>query len=121
MTTASSYAAEDGKPIEVNGDQVEFFPKEKKVIGTGNVTIDYEGIRLICDKITLYSESKDAEAEGNVILQTPGAELKGEKITYNFGSKQGTILKAKASSGGLYAFGDKIELLSNSAYKVLNG
>ncbi|MDP2910840.1 MAG: LptA/OstA family protein, partial [Candidatus Omnitrophota bacterium] len=116
-----SYAAESGKPIEVNGDQVEFFPKEKKVIGKGNVTIDYEGIKLTCDTITVYTETKDSVAEGNVVLATPGAELKGEKVNYNFGTKVGDILKARASSGGWYAFGDKIELLSDSAYKIING
>ncbi|MFA5389684.1 MAG: LPS assembly protein LptD [Candidatus Omnitrophota bacterium] len=114
------FAAGD-KPIEVNGDQVEFFPKEKKVVGKGNVTIDYEGIRLTCDRIIVYSETKDAEAEGNVVMQTEGSELKGEKITYNFNTKVGAILKARAKSGEWYAFGDKIELLSNSAYKIMNG
>jgi len=112
---------EAGKPIEVNGDQVEFFPKEKKIIGKGNVTIDYEGIKLTCDKITVYSETKDSEAEGNVVLQTAGSELKGEKITYNFGTKVGAILKARAKSGEWYIFGDKIELLSNATYRVING
>ncbi|MEK6733256.1 MAG: LPS assembly protein LptD [Candidatus Omnitrophota bacterium] len=121
LSCGVSYAAEGGKPIEVNGDQVEFFPKEKKVIGKGNVTIDYEGIRLACDRITVYTETKDSVAEGNVVLTTPGAELKGEKVSYNFGTKVGVILKARASSGGWYAFGDKIELLSNSAYKIING
>ena len=116
-----SYALDDKKPIEVNGDQVEFFPKEKKVTGKGNVTIDYEGIKLTCDSVTVYTETKDSAAEGNVVLTTQGAELKGEKVNYNFGTKVGTILKARASSGGWYAFGDKIELLSNSAYKVING
>jgi len=116
-----SYAVENGKPIEVNGDQVEFFPKEKKVVGKGNITIDYEGIRLTCDNITVYTETKDSEAEGNVVLKTPGAELKGEKVNYNFGSKTGVILKASADSGGWYAFGEKIELLANSAYKIIDG
>ncbi|MDP2981388.1 MAG: LptA/OstA family protein, partial [Candidatus Omnitrophota bacterium] len=116
-----SYALDEKKPIEVNGDQVEFFPKEKKVIGKGNVTIDYEGMKLTCDTVTVYTETKDAEAEGNVVLQATGTELKGEKITFNFGTKVGAILKARAKSGEWYAFGDKIELLSNSTYKVING
>ncbi len=75
-----SYALDNSNPIEVNGDQVEFFPKEKKIIGKGNVTIDYEDIKLTCDSITVYSETKDAEAEGNVVLKTAGTELKGEKV-----------------------------------------
>ena len=121
LSCGVSYALDDKKPIEVNGDQVEFFPKDKKVIGKGNVTIDYEGMKLTCDTVTVYTETKDAEAEGNVVLQTAGTELKGEKITFNFGTKVGTIIKARAKSGEWYAFGDKIELLSNSTYKVING
>ena len=116
-----SFAVESGKPIEVNGDQVEFFPKEKKVVGKGNVSIDYEGIKLTCDKITVYTETKDAEAEGNVVLMTQGGELKGEKVNYNFWKKQGVIVNARAHSGDWYAFGEKIELVSANAYKVING
>src|SRR3989338_7892727 len=121
LSCGVSYALDDSNPIEVNGDQVEFFPKEKKIIGKGNVTIDYEGIKLTCDSITVYTETKDAQAEGNVVLTTPGAELKGEKINYNFGTRQGDILKARASLRGWYAFGDKIELFSDATYKIING
>ena len=76
LSCGVSYAAQGAKPIEVNGDQVEFFPKEKKIVGKGNVTVDYEGIRLTCDRITVHSETKDSEAEGNVVLKTEGSELK---------------------------------------------
>ncbi len=121
LSCGASYAAENSKPIEVNGDQVEFFPKEKKIIGKGNVTIDYEGITLTCDRITVYSETRDSVAEGHVVLKTAGSELEGEKIAYNFGTKVGEILKARVKSGEWYIFGDKIELLSNAAYRVVDG
>ena len=115
------YAIESGRPIEVNGDQVEFFPNEKKVTAIGNVTIDYEGIKLSCNKIVVYTDTKDAEAEGDVVLVTPGGELKGNKVNYNFGTKQGLIVEASAHSGEWYGKGERIELLSTSAYKVVNG
>jgi len=121
LSCGISYAAQGDKPIEVNGDQVEFFPKEKKIVGKGNVTVDYEGIRLTCDRITVHSETKDSVAEGRVVLKTEGSELKGRKITYNFGTKTGEILKASAKSGEWYIFGDKIELLSNATYRVIDG
>jgi len=117
----SSYAAETGNPIEVNGDQVEVFPKEKKVVGEGNVSIDYEGIKLTCDHITVYTETKEAEARGNVVLATPGGELKGQSVNYNFGTKLGVIHDARAKSGEWYGSGERIELLSASTYKVVNG
>ena len=94
-----SYAQEIASPVEVNGDQVEYFPKEKKVTGVGNVSIDHGDVKLVCDKITVYTESKDAYAEGNVVLDTPTGRLKGQEVKYNFGTKKGEILDARIKSG----------------------
>lgn len=116
-----SYAVETPEPIEVNADRVEFFPKEKKVTGIGNVSIDYEDVKLTCDKIIVYTETKDIEAEGHVVLKTAANELKGEKVNYNFGTKKGMIINAAGHSGDWYGLGEKIEILSESAYKVING
>jgi lipopolysaccharide assembly outer membrane protein LptD (OstA) len=53
-------------PIVVNGDRVEYFHEQKKVIGTGNVSIDYQDVKLTCDKVTVYLDTREAIAEGNV-------------------------------------------------------
>ena len=118
--TFFSYSQESARPVEVNGDQVEYFPKEKKVTGVGNVSIDHGDVKLVCDKITVYTESKDAYAEGNVVLDTPTGRLKGQEVKYNFGTKKGEILDARIKSGEWYAGGEKIELLEGS-YKVHDG
>lgn len=108
-------------PVEVNGDQVEYFPKEKKIVGTGNVSIDYEDVSLVCDRITVYAETKDAEAEGNVTLKSPGAEVKGERVKYNFTTKKGEIMNARMQSGDWYAGGEKIDIASDGSYTLENG
>ncbi|MFA4991803.1 MAG: LPS assembly protein LptD [Candidatus Omnitrophota bacterium] len=121
LSCVVSYAAETGKPIEVNGDQVEFLPNEKKVIGTGNVSIDYDDIKLTCDKIVVYTETKDAKAEGNVVLKMPTGALTGNRVDYNFETKKGVIADARAKSGDWYAVGEKIDIISRDTYKVING
>jgi lipopolysaccharide assembly outer membrane protein LptD (OstA) len=108
-------------PVEVNGDQVEYFPKEKKVVGSGNVSIDYEDTLLTCDRITVYTETRDAEAEGNVILKSPNGEIKGERVKYNFATKQGEIMKARMRSGEWYAGGEKIEIGRDGSYRIEAG
>lgn len=117
-TCALCCAEEEGKPVEVNGDQVEYFPKEKKVIGTGDISIDYGDIRLTCDKITVNTETKDAYAEGNVLLKSPTGEIKGETVKYNFETKKGEIVDARVKSGDWYAGGKKAKIVSESLYEI---
>ncbi|MBU1853113.1 MAG: LPS export ABC transporter periplasmic protein LptC [Candidatus Omnitrophica bacterium] len=117
-----SYAQEHEKgPVEVNGDEVEYFPKEKKVVGVGNISIEYGTVLLTCNKITVYTDTKDAYAEGNVVLKSPASELRGEKVKYNFNTKKGEVLDARVKSGDWYAGGKRVELLSESSYRVEDG
>lgn len=114
-------AAPAAGPVEVNGDQVEYFPKEKKVTGIGNVTVDYGDVSLVCDRITVYTETRDAEAEGNVVLKSPTGEVRGERMKYSFATKQGEVLKARMQSGDWYAGGEKIDIYSDGSYRLEDG
>ncbi|MFC1667039.1 LPS-assembly protein LptD [Candidatus Omnitrophota bacterium] len=116
-----SYAQESASHIEVNGDQVEYFPEEKKVVGVGNVSIDYEDAKMTCDRITVYTETKDVYAEGNVILKSLLSEIKGEKVKYNFETKKGEILDAKVTSGEWHGGGENVEIVSENSYRVKDG
>ena len=118
LCSSIAHAQETARPVEVNGDQVEFLPREKKVIGTGNVSVDYENVRLTCDKITVYTETKDADAEGNVVLKGPTGDVKGEKVRYNFETKKGEVLKVRVKSGEWYAGGDTADLLPDGSISV---
>lgn len=88
---AASPQDEPVAPVQVHGDNVEYFHEEQKVIGTGNVSIDYGDTRLTADKITVYMDTKNAVAEGNVVLKQPGGEFKGERGEYNFGNGSGKV------------------------------
>ena len=116
-----SYAQDLASPIEVNGDEVEYFPKEKKVVGVGNISIDYEDVRLTCNKIIVYTDTKDAEAEGGVILKTPASEIRGERVRYNFETNKGEVLEARLKAGEWYGGGEKVELLPDNSVRVKDG
>ena len=121
LCCAASYAQETARPVEVNGDQVEYFPKEKKVVGVGDVSVDYEGMRLTCDKITVYTDTKDSDAEGNVLIKSLASEIKGERVKYNFETKEGEILKPRVKSGEWYAGGEKAEFMQDGSINVGEG
>ncbi len=79
------------EPVVVNGDHVEYQQTEKKVIGTGNISVTYKDIVLTCDKIAVNLETHDAEAEGNVNITQKGAYFIGDKINYNFEKRSAVI------------------------------
>ncbi len=84
-------------PIQVKGDSVEYFHEEQKAVGTGHVSVDYEGSRLTADKITVYMATKQAVAEGHVTLIQKGSVFTGDHAEYNFGTKVGDVSKMNAT------------------------
>lgn len=106
---AQSQAPVIKTPIEVNGDKVEYFQEEKKVVGTGNVSITYQDVVLTCDQITVYLDKKEGIAEGHVKITQKDAYFTGEKISYNFETKKGEIIKGYINAKPFYGKADKIE------------
>jgi lipopolysaccharide export system protein LptA len=78
---AEASAPQQGAAIQVHGDSVEYFHETEKVVGTGNVSIDYEGAKLTADKITVNLKDKVAVAEGNVVLTQNGSVFKGNRLS----------------------------------------
>ena len=65
---AAPKEADKGTPVQIKGDAVEYFQEGQKAVGTGHVTIDYEGTHLEADKITVYMNTKLATADGHAVL-----------------------------------------------------
>lgn len=116
-------AAEQAKdPIVCNGDKVEYFEDEKKVVGSGNVVITYQDMTLTSDKVTVWTETKAAEAEGNAKLTRGEGVLEGDSIQYNFQEDTGKISgNLKAESPPWYAKGKEGEMVSKEEYIVKKG
>ncbi|MFH1248438.1 MAG: LPS export ABC transporter periplasmic protein LptC, partial [Candidatus Omnitrophota bacterium] len=82
------------KPIEVNGDLVEYSPDNKVVTAKGNVDVTYKGTKLSCEKLSVNTETKEALAEGKVLVEDEKGIIKGSKMSYNFNTKTGNITDA---------------------------
>ncbi len=100
-------------PVVVNGDRVEYFQAQKKIIGNGNINITYGDVKLTCDKITVFTDTKIGMCEGNVKITQPGASFKGKRIEYNFVKKTGTIIDGYISADPIYAHSEKVEKVSD--------
>ncbi|MBI4436421.1 MAG: LPS assembly protein LptD [Candidatus Omnitrophica bacterium] len=109
------------EPIVVNGDEVEYFPDEKKVVGKGHISIDYQGSILTADAITVYLDTKDAEAEGEVVLTRGLDEFRGKHLRYNFDTKEGILTDARGKVLPWYFGGEKVERQGEDKFLVEGG
>jgi len=114
--------AEQKESLVCNGDQVEYFEQEKKIVGEGNVVITYKGMKLTSDKIEVFTETKDAIASGNVKLYQDGSVLGGEKVHYNFETGRGEVVKVTMQEMGPWlGKGDSAQKVSEKEYIIKNG
>jgi len=101
------------EPIVVNGDRVEYYQEQKKVVGLGNVSITYKDVVLTCDRITVYLDTREGIAEGNVKVTQKDAFLTGDRMNYNFDTKKGTLLKGTYTSLPFYGKAREVDKVAN--------
>jgi len=106
----NAYTADE--PIECDGDKIEYFEKEKKVVGSGDVVIKYKDMELTCDKVTVWTDTYDAMAEGNAEFTQGENVFGGETIDYNFRANTGKIQDFAGFSDPWYTKGKNAEQVS---------
>jgi len=87
-----------GQSIIVDGDKVEFFEKENKIVAEGNVSIKYGDVTLFCDRIEVNTRTQKAACYGNVRITHPEGVLTGEYIMYDLLNQKAQILDADVKS-----------------------
>jgi len=81
-----------GQPIIVDGDKVEYFEEEGRIVAEGNVSITYGDVKLTCDRIEVNTQTRRALCEGNVRIEQEEGVLMGDRIRYDFAEKEGEII-----------------------------
>ncbi len=121
LVTGSCYA-EEKEPLVCNGDRVEYFQDEKKIMGEGNVSINYKDIRITCNKIEVFTETKDAVAYGDVKLYQDNTVFQGEKVYYNFNTKKGQVIDVRVEGmGPWFGRGESAEKFDEKRSRIKNG
>lgn len=100
------------EPIVVNGDRVEYFQDQKKVVGSGNISINYKDMVLTCDKITVYLDTREGIAEGNVKITQKDTFFTGDKVNYNFDTGKSTIINGYVSAKPFYGMAREVDKLA---------
>lgn len=117
----SAFTKESQAPIQIHGGLVEYFHEEQKAVGTGGVSIDYEGVNLKADKITVYTQTKRAIAEGHVILTQKGSVFKGDRAEYDFTNKKGNVSALDGTvEPSYYGKAKTLERMSENHYRLVD-
>ncbi len=105
-------------PIECDGDKVEYFEAEKKIIGTGDIVIKYKDMKLTCDHVTVWIDDYKALAEGNAVLTQDDNVFKGELIEYNFRDNTGRVVDFSGYAKMWHVKGKEAERVSEEKFVV---
>ena len=96
--------------------------KDEYAILQGEVTIEYQDIKLRADKITYNFKTRDAVAEGHVIIDQGPTRITANQAVYNLDSKTGTFFNATGTMDpSMYFSGDRIEKVDEDTYRMTNG
>ena len=108
-------------PIVVNGDKVEYFHEQKKVVGVGNISIDYQDVRLTAEKVTVYLDTREAIAEGNVKITQKDAYFTGDRMNYNFDTRVGKAIDAYVNYVPFYGKSKDVEKVNENLIDIQKG
>lgn len=109
------------KPVEVNGDRVEFLVDNNTVVAEGNVIIKKGSMTLACDRATFSKEKSIAEAEGHVVLSSPQGSIGGDKMIFDFKNMSGTLNDARIIADPYYGAGESIAKVGDNHMQMKSG
>ena len=129
MVSAVSFAQDDdllkqlkpGQPIIVDGDEVEYFEKEGKIVAKGNVSITHGDIKLTCDRIEVNTRTRRALCEGNVIIEQDEGTLTGDRIRYDFAKKEGEIIGGEVEAFPWFGRAEETAKVGENEYLLRKG
>ncbi len=102
--------AQGPPPLIVDADQVTYDEAAQKVEATGNVRLQYRGIKLTTDSVLVDLGAEQLAARGHVVLiDTKGRELRGEALIYNFRTDEADMMTVQALIDRVYIRSDRLQ------------
>ncbi len=96
-------------PIVVDADQVVYEQLSQQIEATGNVRVQYRGLRLTADYVLVYVADELLAARGHVVvIDLQGRELHGEAMTYNGRTNEVEMMSAQMLVDRIYIRSDQL-------------
>jgi LPS-assembly protein len=121
METDLSAFSKPGQAIVVDGDKVEYFEEDGRIVAEGNVSINYGDVNLKCDSIEINTTSRTALCEGNVVITHPEGVLKGDRIRYDLANKEGEIVGGEVKAFPWFGRAEETAKVGPNEYVLKGG
>lgn len=96
-------------PIVCEGDRVRFLEGGRRIIGEGNVRLQYREMRMTADRVEVDVAGKKAVAEGEVRFYEGDRRLRADRLYYDLESGTAEISPGRGYFPPWYGGADKIE------------
>lgn len=110
-----------GQPIIVDGDKVEYFEKDGRIVAEGNVSISYGDAVLRCDKIEVNTVTREAICDGNVRIDKTEGVITSDKIKYDFEKQEGEIIGAEFKAYPYFGTAEETIKAEGNQFILRNG
>ncbi len=109
------------EPVSCHGDKVDYYEDQKKIVGEGNVVVEYKDVVITAEKATVFLETKEAYLEGDVVIKEKNATLRGKNVVYNFNTQKAQITESEFDAKPFYGKAEDIEKLTEKEFVATNG
>ena len=110
-----------GQPIIVDGDKVEYFETQGKIVAEGNVSITYGDVKLSCDEIEVNTKTRTALCRGNVRIEHEEGVLTGDLIQYDFNKQEGKVLGGEVDAFPWFGQAKETAKVGENEYLLRDG
>lgn len=110
---AQAAHAQQPAPLVVDADQVTYDQVLQQVEATGNVRLQYRGIRLTANHVVFDLRQERLVARGDVVLiDQQGRELRGQSLTYDVRTDQAELFKADTVISRVFVRSERLQTMA---------
>lgn len=82
-------------PVQVEADSLEYWERERLIVGRGSVQARFEGRALFAEEVIVDLERETLMAQGRVVLLDGPNRLEGEQLFYRYRTHEGILHRGK--------------------------
>lgn len=105
----------DGNPVHIDADFIEYFEDTGIAIAKGNVKVKNKEMLLTSPYVEYDTTNATVDAtstlDENVVILTDGNRFTGTHLRYNLNTRQGVFTDASGKADALYMFGDSVYIM----------
>ncbi len=119
--TLPLFAQTQQLPVTINADQINYLQQERKIVAKGNVTMEYKGVKIFCDKATYDAEANKAHIIGDVKIVRGDTTAYGQDVIYDFNILEANIKQVEISEPPIQGKANQVKKEGEDKYILGDG